>query len=220
VGDGQVGFVPLAGLVAVNSRVVGAGAGVAGLALEVAEPGVDGLPDHVVDLGDQGGPVRVAVFVAGLAGEAGVLTEGGVEDRDRLRQRQGQVEEQRAWPCFPDGLGTELAFALGSDVRLCSQQLREDVGSLPASVRAPAELGAVGGLALAEQQVIRLALDPPAGLETERLGTGTPPAARRLSPALAGLDVIAGRVLGRTAVHLLPDVLKVITLAQRRHNRH
>ena len=220
VRHGQVGFVPLAGLAAVNSRVVGAGAGVAGLALEVAEPGVHGLPDHVVDLGDQGGPVRVAVVVSGLAGQAGVLAEGGVEDRDRLRQRQGQVEEQRALPGFPDGLGAELALALGGGVRLGGQQLRVDVGSLPASVRAPAELGAVGGLALAEQQVIRFALDPLAGLETERLGTGTPPAARRLSPALAGLDVVAGRVLGRTAVHLLPDVLKVITLAQRRHNRH
>ena len=85
---------------------------------------------------------------------------------------------------------------------------------------ASAELGAVGGLALAEQQVIRFAFNPLAGLETERLGAGTPPAARRLSPGLAGLDVIAGRVLGRAAVHLLPDVLKVISLAQGRHNRH
>ena len=62
--------------------------------------------------------------------------------------------------------------------------------------------------------------DPLAGLETERLGTGTPPAARRLSPALAGLDVVAGRVLGRAAVDLLPDVVKVIALAQRRDNCH
>ena len=85
----QVGLVPLAGLPAVHPGVVGAGAGVAGLALEVAEPGVHGLPDHVVDLADQGGPVLVAVVVAGLAGQAGVLAEGGVEDRDRLGQRHG-----------------------------------------------------------------------------------------------------------------------------------
>ena len=68
VRDGQVGFVPLAGLPAVDAGVVGAGAGVPGFALEVAEPGVHGLPDHVVDLADQGGPVRVAVFVSCLAG--------------------------------------------------------------------------------------------------------------------------------------------------------
>ena len=66
----QVGLAPLAGFAAVDPGAVGAGAGVAGLALEVAEPGLDGLPDHVVDFADQGGPVRVAVGVAGLAGQA------------------------------------------------------------------------------------------------------------------------------------------------------
>jgi hypothetical protein len=52
VRDGQVGFVPLAGLPAVDPGAVGAGAGVVGLALEVAEPGMHGMPDHVVDLAD------------------------------------------------------------------------------------------------------------------------------------------------------------------------
>jgi hypothetical protein len=66
---------------------VGAGAGIARLALEVSEPGVRGLPDHVVDLVDQPGPVLIAVVVAGLAAQAGVLAEGGMEDRDRLGQR-------------------------------------------------------------------------------------------------------------------------------------
>jgi hypothetical protein len=46
------------------------------------------------------------------------------------------------------------------------------------------------------------------------------PAARRLPAALAGLEVVPGRVLGRAAVHLLPDVLQVIALAQGRHHRH
>ena len=52
VGDSQVGFMPLACFAAVHPRVAGAGAGVAGLALEVGEPDVHGLPDHVVDLVD------------------------------------------------------------------------------------------------------------------------------------------------------------------------
>jgi len=73
----QVCLAPLAGLPAVDSRAVAAGAGVAGLALEVAEPGVHGCPDHVVDLGDQAGPVRIAVVVSGLAGQAGVLPQRG-----------------------------------------------------------------------------------------------------------------------------------------------
>ena len=160
------------------------------------------------------------VVVSGLAGQAGVLAEGGVEDRDRLGQRQGQVEEQGALAGLLDGLGAEFALALGGRVRLGGQQLSVEVGGFAAAGRRPAELGAVGGLALAEQQVVGFALDPLAGLEAEGPGTRAPPAARRLSPALAGLDVIAGRVLGRAAVHLLPDVLKVIPLAQGRHHRH
>src|SRR6185312_714747 len=89
-----------------------------------------------------------------------------------------------------------------------------------AVARRPAELGAVGSLALAEQQVIRFALDPLTIVEAQRFGTGAPPASRRFTSALTGLDVIAGRVLGRAAVDLFPDVVKVIALAQRRHNRH
>ena len=137
----QVGFVPLAGLPAVDPGAVGAGAGVARLALEVAEPGVHGLPDHLVDLGDQGGPVRVAVLVSGLAGQAGVLAEGGVEDRDRLGQRQGQVEEQRALSGLLDGLGAELALAFGGGVRLGRQELGVQVGGFAAVARGLAQLG-------------------------------------------------------------------------------
>ena len=56
-----------------------------------------------------------------------------------------------------------------------------------------------------------------------RAGTGSlngSEAARWLAAALAGLDVIPGRVLGRTAVDLLPDVVQVVTLTQGRNNRH
>jgi hypothetical protein len=214
----QVGLVPLARLAAVDAGAVGAGAGVAGFPLEIAEPGVHSLPDHVIDLGDQGGPVLVAVLVAGLAGQAGVLAQGGMEDRDRLGQRQGQVEEEGTLPGLLDSLGPQLALALGGGIRLGSQQQLVDLGDFAPTIRAPAELDAVGSLALAEQQVIRFALDPLAGIEAKRSGAGAPPASGWLSPGLAGLDVIAGRILDRTAVHLLPDVLQVIALAQRRDN--
>ena len=216
----QVRLPPLAGLPAVDAGAVGAGAGVTGLALEVFEAGVDGLPDHLVDLADQGGPVLVAVLVSGLAGQAGVLAEGGVEDRDALGQRDRQVEEQRALPGLPDGLGPQLALALGGRVRLRREQQLVHVGGFPAAIRAPAELGAIGPLALAEQQVIRFALNPLTRLEPECFRARAPPAAGRFSSALAGLDVVAGRVLGRAAVNLFPDVVKVIALAQRRDNCH
>ena len=216
----EVSFVPLAGLPVVDPGAVGAGAGVAGLALEVTEPGVHRLPDHLIDLADQGGPVRVAVFISCLAGQAGVLAEGGVEDRDRLGQRNRQVEEQRALAGLLDGLGPELPFSLSGGVQLAGQQLRVQVGGFAAITRRPAQLGAIWGLTLTEQQVIWLALDQLTGLEAERLGAGAPPPAGWLFPAFAGLDVVAGRVLGRAAVNLFPDVVKVIALAQRRDNCH
>ena len=220
VRDGQVGLVPLAGFAAVHPGVVGAGAGVAGLALEVAEPGVYGLPDHVVDLGDQGGPVLISCLVACLAGQPGVLAEGGVEDRDGLGQRECQVEEQGALPGLPGGFDPQFVLASGGGVRLGGQQAGVQVGGFAAAVGGPAQRGAVGGLALAEQQVVGLALDCLAGLEAEGFRAGAPPAAGRLAAAFAGLDVVAGRVLGRAAVDLLPDVVKVVTLAQRRDDRH
>ena len=162
----------------------------------------------------------VAFFVSCLAGQAGVLAQGGVEDRDGLGQGQGQVEEQGALAGLPDGLGAQLALTLGGGVRLGGQQLGVEVGGFAATGRGPAQLSAVGGLALTEQQVIGFTLDYLAGLQAEGLGAWSPPAAGWLSPGLAGLDVIAGRVLGRAAVHLLPDVVKVISLAQGRYYRH
>ena len=216
----QVGLVPLASLPAMDPGAVGAGAGVAGFALEVAEPGPDGLPDHVIDLADQGGPVRIALVVAGLAGQAGVLAQGGVEDRDRFGERNRQIEEERALPGLSDRFGPQLALAFGGGVRLSGQQPGVQVSGFAAAARGPAKLGAVRGPTLTEQQVIRFAFDRLAGLEAECFGAGAPPAAGRLPADLAGLDVVAGRVLGQAAVDLLPDVVKVISVAQRRDNRH
>jgi hypothetical protein len=104
VRDGQLRLAPLAGLPAIDPRVVRSGPRVARLALEILEAGPDGLPDHVVDFGDQGGPVTVALLIVGLAGQPGVLAEGCVEDRDRLGQRDREVEEQRAEPGLAGGL--------------------------------------------------------------------------------------------------------------------
>src|SRR6185369_14665698 len=47
------------------------------------------------------------------------------------------------------------------------QQQLVHVGGFPAAIRVPAELGAIRRLALAEQQVVRLALNPLARLEPE-----------------------------------------------------
>ena len=125
-----------------------------------------------------------------------------MEDRDRLGQRDREVEEQRAEPGLAGGLDPQLASAFGRGMRLAGQQAGIDVLGFPAAAGRPSERCAVWGFALAEQQVIRAAFDALAVLEAEGFRAGAPPAARWLSPALAGLDVIPGRVLGRAAVDL------------------
>jgi hypothetical protein len=112
-----------------------------------------------------------------------------------------------------DRLGAEFALALGGGVRFGGQELGVQVDGFATAAGRPAELGAVESLPLAEQQIVRFALDRLTGLEAESLSVGATPAARWFSPGLAGLDVVAGRVLGRAAVDLLPDVVKVIALA-------
>src|SRR5262245_10715842 len=74
-------------------------------------------------------------------------------------------------------------------------------------------------LPLAEQQVIRLPVHDLARLQAERPRARPPPASRRLSPAVARLDVIASRVPSGTAVDMTPDVAKVVALAESRDDR-
>jgi hypothetical protein len=99
---------------------------------------------------------------------------------------------------LPGSFDPQFAAPFGGGVRLGGQQLRVQVGCLAAVARWAAELGAVGSFTLAEQQVIRFALDPLAMVEAQRFGARAPPASRRFTSALAGLDVIAGRVLDRS----------------------
>ena len=50
-----------------------------------------------------------------------------MEDRDRLGQRQGQVEVQRALPGLAGGFDPQLVLALGGGVRLGGQQAGVEV---------------------------------------------------------------------------------------------
>jgi hypothetical protein len=86
------------------------------------------------------------------------------------------------------------------------------LGGLPAADRRPPQQRAVGSLPLAEQQVVRPALDYLARCEAERLRGRTPPLTRRLTLLLARLDVIGGRVQGQRRLDLLPDVIQVVAL--------
>jgi hypothetical protein len=100
-----------------------------------------------------------------------------MEDRDRFRQGQGQVEEQGALAGLLDGLGAQFALAFGGGVRLGGQQLGVEVGGFAAAGRGPAQLRAVGSLAFTEQQVVVFAVNLLAGLQAEGLGAWAPPAA-------------------------------------------
>jgi len=128
----QAGLVPLAGLPAVHPRVVRPGPGVARLPLEVVKAGPDGLPDHLIDLGGQGRPVLISRCITCLAGQTDVLAKGGVEDRDGLRQRNRQVEKERALPGLPGGLKAQLMPALGGGMRLGGQEPGVQVRGFPA----------------------------------------------------------------------------------------
>jgi hypothetical protein len=134
----QVRLVPLTGFPAVDPLAVRAGAGVAGLTLEVGEARVDRLVDHRVYLGHHVRPVLFSCRVSGFAGQTGVLAEGGVEDRDRLRQRQGQIEEQRALAGLAGGLQAQFPLAFRSGVGLGGQELGVEVGGLLAVAWGPA----------------------------------------------------------------------------------
>jgi hypothetical protein len=66
-------------------------------------------------------------------------------------------------------LDPQLVLVPGGGVRLDGQQLDVQVGGFAAATRRPAQRSAVQGLAFAEQQVIRLSLDPLAMLEAGAL---------------------------------------------------
>ena len=148
----------------------------------IAATVIGDVRDMAVDLVDQGGPVAITVVVTGLAGHAGVLAQGSVEDRDRLGHRGGQIEEQRALPGLLDRFDAELAAAFGGGVRLGRQQLGVPVRGLAAIVGGTAQRSAVKGFTLAEQQPVGLALEFLAGFEAESPSAGSPPAAGRFSP--------------------------------------
>src|SRR6185437_3700714 len=75
-----------------------------------------------------------------------VLAQGGVEDRDALGQRQGQVEEQRALPRLPDRLGPQFGGGRGRRFRRGGEQLPEKVGRFAATTPRPAKPAATSGL--------------------------------------------------------------------------
>ena len=215
----QPGLAPLPGLPPVRAAPVRAGAGVPGLALEVPKPRPDRLVDHPVDLIQQPGPVRLPGHVTRPPRQPRILPQRGVEHGDRLAEADRQVHVQRRQPRPPGRLDPQLRLPLSRGMRLSRQQLLPDLPvPLPrlGEPRLAAKLGPVRALPLAEQQVIRLAIDPLTLPETQRLRGRPPPPARRL-PLIRSLQVVIGRP---RQPHVPPGVIQVIALSDRRHDRH
>jgi len=84
-----------------------------------------------------------------------------------------------------------------------------ELGQHPADMNLHCALG---------QEGRRVCARPPGRARGRGLPRRGPPPAGWLFPGLAGLDVIAGFVLGRATVNLLPDVVKVVAPGQGRDN--
>ena len=91
-----------------------------------------------------------------------------MEDRDRLGQRDGQVEEQRALPGLLGGLEPQLAPAFGGGVRLGGQQLRRTRRRLCGRRSAACPAGCRPG-PCARRTAGRTARAPPSGRARSRV---------------------------------------------------
>ena len=198
--------------------VVGAGAGVARLPLEVAEARVHRLHDHLVDLGDQARPVPLAVRRPRPRGP-GARSRPGRRGRSRSTSTATGSGRRTAGSAAPRGSPGPAAPACAPPWPAARRPAARHRCRRP-SCRRPAAAPAAchRGPSARRTAGRRVTLDHLARGEAERLRARTPPAARRLTALLARLDVITGRVHRQGRVDLLPHVVQVVALAQRADN--
>ena len=209
--DDQPGGLEPARLAAVDPGAVVAGAGDPGPGLQVLQRGPVGPVQDLLELLLPPGPVRGGLLVAGQAGAALVLPERGVQDRDGLGERDGDVVVGGGLPGGLGGLAFELDEPFGGGVRLGGRQPGEMVGEGRVPAAGPAELGAGARVGLPVDRVVGLAVDGLAGGEAEGLGAGSPPAAGWF-PGLGGVEVVpAGSGFGGVVLGF-PDVAEVVAL--------
>ena len=135
------------------------------------------------------GPVRGRLLVAAKAGAALVLPHGGVQDRDGLGERDGDVVVGGGLPGGLGGFAFEFDEPFGGGVRLGRREPGQVVGEGRVAAAGPAELGAGARVGLPVDRVVGLAFDGLAGGEAEGLGAGSPPAAGWFA-GLGGVEVV------------------------------
>ena len=151
------------------------------------------------------------MLVAARLGAALVLPDGGVQDRDRLGERDGHVVVGGGLAGGLGGLAFEFDEPFGGGVRLGGFQPGQVVGEGRVPAAGSAESGAGVRVGLLVDRVVRLAVDSLAKGEAEGLCSRSPPAAGWF-PGLGGVDVVppsrapGGVVLG------FPDVAGVVPL--------
>ena len=209
--DDQPGGLEPARLAAVDPGAVVAGAGDPGPGLQVLQRGPVGPVQHLLERLLPPGPVRGRLLVSGQAGAALVLPQGGVQDRDGLGERDGDVVVGGGLPGGPGGFAFELDEPFGGGVRLGRREPGQVVGERRVAAAGPAEPGAGARVGLPVDRVVGLALDGLAGGEAEGLGAGSPPAAGWF-PGLGGVEVVpAGGAFGGVVLGF-PDVAEVVAL--------
>ena len=116
--DDQPGGLEPARLAAVDPGAVVAGAGDPGPGLQVLQRGPVGPVQDLLECLLPPGPVGGSLLVSGQAGAALVLPHGGVQDRDGLGERDGDVVVGGGLPGRLGGFAFELDEPFGGGVRL------------------------------------------------------------------------------------------------------
>jgi hypothetical protein len=132
-----IGGLEPARFAAVDPGAVVAGASDPGPGLQVLQRGSVRLVQDLLECLLPPGPVRGGLAVAGLAGAAFVLPQGGVQDRDGLGEGDGDVVVGGGLAGGLGGLAFEFDQPFGGGVRLGGFQAGQVVGErrVPAAGR-------------------------------------------------------------------------------------
>ena len=160
-GDDQPGGLEPAWLAAVDAGAVVAGAGDPGPGLQVLQRGPVGPVQHLLERLLPSGPVRGRLPVAAEAGAALVLPDRGVQDRDGLGERDGDVVVGGGLPGGLGGFAFEFDEPFGGGVRFGCLEPGQVIGECRVTAAGPAELGSGARVDLPVHRVVGLRAGPP-----------------------------------------------------------
>ena len=137
--DDQLGWLEPAGFAAIDPGAVVAGAGDSGPGLKVLERGAVCPVQDLLELLLPRGPVLGGLIVSGQAGAALVLSDRGVQDRDRLGERDRDVGVGAWLAGRLGGFAFKLDDPFGGGVRLGGLQPGQVIGERRVAAAGPAE---------------------------------------------------------------------------------